>query len=72
MKEERLDAADVQRENRKLRSALKMLLKEIEKDGPTDCDCVRDCLDNARQNDSIQPPWEREGYGSKQEWLEEK
>ena len=73
MMEERIHPSDLKRENRQLRQAFETLLEEIEKEGPTDCDCVRDEMpDNWGEKNPIEPPWEREGYDEKEEWLEKK
>lgn len=34
---------------------------------------AKDCIgDPVPENENISPPWEREGYESKQEWLDDK
>lgn len=72
MKRERLDAADVQRENRQLRAALKELLDQLDDEPKIDCDRIRDLMPGGEgDQNGIQPPWEREGYDKKQEWIED-
>jgi hypothetical protein len=69
MKVER-DDKDLRQENRQLKNALKELLRELEQDegNNIDCDCVRDALPSEAP---ITPPWERDGYDSKEAWMED-
>ena len=66
---ERIDT-DVAQENKQLRRALETLLDELEGDGPPDTARVREKMPANR--DTIKPPWEREGFDSKDEWLEQR
>lgn len=68
MIQERADI-DTRQENRRLKKAIETLLEEIESSGKTDTDRVRGELNQGR---GPAPPWEREGYESKQEWLADK
>ena len=68
--EERADT-DLVQENKQLRRALETLLDELEEDGPVDTSRVREKMP-ANDRDRIQPPWEREGYDSKQAWLNDR
>ncbi len=68
MKVERADGRLV-RENQRLRNALEALLEEMESSGATDTARVRESLG---QPDGISPPWERDGFDNKTDWLENK
>ncbi len=65
---ERADKRLVQ-ENRQLRNTLETLLDELEGDGQPDTSKVRDELPD---REGIKPPWERDGFETKDEWLAEK
>ncbi len=67
---ERQDTNLVQ-ENRQLKNALNTLLDELEGDGQPDTSKVREEMPN-NDRDKIKPPWEREGFENKDEWLAEK
>ncbi len=71
MTQDRINEAELAIENRRLRRALETLLDELEQGGQPDLSRVRDKLPQ-RNRDGIQPPWEREGFDSKDEWLAEK
>lgn len=65
----RLDRELVQ-ENRQLREALETLLSEMDAANyAIDTDAVRASMPDRK---TIDPPWEREGYSSKDEWLADK
>lgn len=73
MKEKQIKISEIRRENRQLRSTIEMLLEEIESDGPVECDCVREKMpEHPGKKDPIEPPWEREGYDSKEAWIEDR
>ena len=68
MRQERRQTDDLREENRALREALEVLLEEMDaRQYAVDTDRVRDRL----PTDEIAPPWERDGYDVKQEWIEE-
>ena len=68
--EERIDT-DVAQENKQLRRALETLLDELEGDGPVDTSRVRERMPS-NDRDKILPPWERDGYEEKDEWMEQR
>lgn len=71
MPEEALSQSRVAVENRQLRAALEELIQQIESGSP-DMSTVRDKMpSDPGDKDPIQPPWEREGYDSKQAWLDD-
>lgn len=86
--ESRLNTARLVAENRQLRATLEELLDELESSGTAkghgenpdrgpDCECVREALPDTpghgnREDEGIQPPWEREGYNSKGEWIKDR
>jgi hypothetical protein len=69
--ESKISTAELKRENRQLREAIECL-----------CDCLedtqnapnperaREAVGRAKSEDRIAPPWEREGYESKEAWLD--
>ncbi len=58
------------KENRQLKRTLETLLDELESDGPPDTSKVREQLPDG-DRDKIKPPWERDGFETKDEWLAE-
>ena len=70
---ERLSPADIYRENRKLRRVVEALLDEIEDEDSLgiDCDCLRSELpEHPAEKHDRRPKWEREGYETKEAWME--
>lgn len=88
MRQDTYPQARLLRDNRQLRAALTQLLDELESSGVAkghgddpdsgpNCDCVREAIPDLpghgdRAGEAIQPPWEREGYETKNAWLSEK
>lgn len=72
--EERNMTGDLVVENRQLQRALDVLLTEMEeKNYKVNTSKVREKMPDTHNNrNAIQPPWEREGYESKQAWLDDK
>jgi len=72
-KETELTTTELKEENRQLREAIECLCDCLEGDNssPTP-DRARDALGKAKQSDEIKPPWKREGYKSKEAWLDSK
>lgn len=72
-KEKPIKMARLRQENKHLRDALETLLAELESKGNADISRVREKMPlSEREKSPIQPPWEREGYDSKQAWLDDK
>lgn len=71
MIEEPVNEAELAIENRQLKNAMNTLLEEIESDGSIDTRRVRDVMPD-QSNNQIKPPWERDGFETKQEWLDNK
>lgn len=77
-REEPIEHARLVIENRQLRNVLEQLLNEFEsaglhqngKSNGIDVDKLREQL--PAEPSGIKPPWERQGYDSKDEWLAEK
>lgn len=81
-REQEFDVGQLVQENRRLREAIEVLLEELEESGQTkghgekpesgpDTERVRSQLPDVARN-APGPPWEREGYESKQEWLDDR
>ena len=68
--EERADT-DIVQENKQLRRALETLLDELEGGVPVDTSRVREKMPSNDQ-DTITPPWERDGFDNKDEWREQR
>lgn len=79
MNESEIDVAELERENRRLRAALETLIDQMEasndvvtdpSQGGVDLAAVRDAMPLAPgESNPIAPPWEREGYESKDAWM---
>jgi len=71
--EEELSTAELRRENRRLREAIECLCDCLEQtQNAPNPERARTALGKAKSGDEIQPPWGREGYDSKGEWIEDK
>lgn len=86
--ERQLNQARLVAENRQLRTAIEQILEEMEQSGQAkgagqnpdsgiDAARIRDTLPDKpgrgkRSDEGISPPWEREGYDSKESWLADK
>lgn len=71
---QKADYGRLVRENRRLREATRLLLDELEaaQGGPSDLSDVRDALPDPPgkgSDEGISPPWERDGYETKQAWM---
>lgn len=70
MNESRIDMDTLVQENKALKQTLNTLLDELDASNTTvDTDAIRDELPDQA---SITPPWDRQGYQSKQAWLEDR
>lgn len=73
--ESEIRADELKQENKQLREALRVLAYEIEAsnrdiDVEPDTSIAREITKQERERDAIKPPWEREGYESKQTWID--
>jgi len=74
MNEDRARYGDLLRENRQLKRTLDSLLDELDAVPAVNVDAVREELPDVvdEEREGIQPPWEHEGYASKQDWLQDR
>lgn len=72
--ETKFNTGELLRENRMLRDALNELLDEIENSNSMatiDTSKVRNKVPSQEDNrESLEPPWVRDGFDTKQEWLD--
>lgn len=81
----RVELRALRQSNKELAEAVDALVEELDNQtngqGPPEhasaarekCQSAKDCIGKpVPENENIAPPWEREGYDSKQEWLEDK
>lgn len=74
MSQEPIETGKIVQENRQLRAALETLLDELEASSGTSVDvaAVREQMPiPPGERNPIKPPWERDGYESKQAWIAE-
>jgi len=72
MKDEKIDTAEVKRENQRLREALNTLLDELEKKQNVGVDTERVKRDMPEAAGGVDPPWVRAGFDDKREWMAER
>lgn len=73
MIESKVEISEIEKENRQLRKALEELLTEFENGGPPDVEKVRKKMPESQSaKNPIRTPWEREGYESKETWLDDR
>lgn len=72
--EKQLNVARLKRENEQLRDALDALLSEVEASNvKIDTTPARDSIPAPKaEREPIEPPWKRQGYDSKADWMAEK
>lgn len=73
MSQEPIETGKIVQENRQLRAALETLMDEIEQSNSSvDTTAAREQMPTAPgEQRPIKPPWERDGYESKQAWVDE-